>query len=94
MSSKAQVMALARRFGFVLDEDCSGQQANGEFVAIFDHPTKAIGSDCRSITCTSYPPGAAAYVWNEAFERLSAEGPLLGPCPLGDDCDYHASFRD
>lgn len=92
MSTKRQALAVAARFGFVLDERNSGKDPMG-FTAIFDHPTHSIGADCRSIVCSNFTgfPGqtAAECTWAEAIERMEAEGPLLEPCE-DPDCDYHS----
>lgn len=88
MGTKQKAMSIAKQFGFILDEDNSGPDPMGGYTAIFDHPTHSIAGDCRSITETSYPPQAAAFVWCSIVERLESEGPLLEPC--GDPaCDYH-----
>jgi hypothetical protein len=89
--SRAKALRIAARFGFVLDGQNSGCDPGGGYTAIFDHPTHSIGADCRSITETSYPPRAAAFVWNSVIERLEAEGPLLQKCSDA-GCDYHGSL--
>lgn len=86
--SKQKALHLAASFGFVLDETNSGPQPLQAYTAIFDHPTHSIAGDCRSITETSYPPHAAAFVWTSICERLASEGPLLRPC-IDPACDYH-----
>jgi hypothetical protein len=86
--SRAKALALAARFGFVMDKSCSGSDPGGGYTVILDHPTHSIGCDCRSITETSYPPRAAAFVWASIIERLESEGPLLQPCE-DPDCEYH-----
>lgn len=86
--SRAKALAIAARFGFVLDEYCSGPAPLGGFSAIFDHPTHSIAADCRSITVFSHPPKASVSVWAEAIERMQEEGPLLTPC-TDPDCEYH-----
>lgn len=95
MTTKRKALAVAAKFGFVLDESTSGQ-IGLDFTACFDHPTHSIGDDCRSITVSSYPGADAAghpqtaswHTWSEAIERMEAEGPLLIPC-TDPDCEYH-----
>lgn len=88
--TKAKALKVAARFGFVLDESCSGLMS-GCYTVVFDHPTHSIGFDCRSITVSDYGSGAitpAQAAWSEAIERMEAEGPLLEPC-TDPECDYH-----
>lgn len=100
MSTRRAALAVAARFGFVLDERNSGQTGL-DFTTIFDHPTHSIGGDCRSITVSSYPGSNIAGVhqtasqntWREAIERMKAEGPLLEPC-TDPGCDYHNEVEE
>ena len=85
---RRQALSLASRFGFVLDETNSGPDPGGGYTAILDHPTHSIGGDCRSITETSYPPRAAAFVWRSVMDRLNSEGPFLQKCE-DPNCEYH-----
>lgn len=90
LGTKAKALAVAKRFGFVLDENVSGK--TGEYFAVtFDHPTHSICGDCRSIHAASYGDAftsAAADVWSEVIERMEAEGVWLKPC-ADPECDYH-----
>jgi hypothetical protein len=95
MTTKAKALAVAERYGFVLDEQNSGKIGDS-YTAIFDHPTHSIAGDCRSITECSYGGGrktASQYVWQEIGERLEAEGRWLQPC-TDPECDYHNSSEE
>ncbi len=88
--TRQNALAVARRFGFVLDESVSGP-AGIYFMVTFDHPTHSIGGDCRSIHVEDYGSGsrsAAECCWSDAIERMEDEGKLLEPCTDA-DCDYH-----
>jgi hypothetical protein len=85
MSSKSKALAVAARFGFVLDESVSGPVGVVGGMATFDHPTHSIGGDCRSIHDEDI---SMALVWANCVERMESEGPLLQPCE-DPDCEYH-----
>jgi hypothetical protein len=90
MSTKAKALKVAERFGFMLDELNSGK-CGIWFSVVLDHPTHSIGYDCRSITVEDAGTGlkaAGACAWEEAIERMEAEGPLLTPC-ADPECEYH-----
>lgn len=95
MATKTKALAVARRFGFILDESVSGRC--GEcFMLTFDHPTHHIAGDCRSIHVEVMNMGDGApsgYAWAEAIERMEGEGPLLQEC-TDPECDYHCDGRD
>ena len=84
MATKAQALAVARRYGFELDPNVSGHFGFW-WLATFDHPTCSLSGDCRSIH--EEAPDAAT-LWKLCIERMEGEGPLLEPCadPL---CEYH-----
>jgi hypothetical protein len=84
MSTKQQALAVARRFGFELDESVSGKVGMW-FMITFDHPTHSIGGDCRSIHVEDI---SGAVAWAEAIERMESEGPLLERC-ADPECEYH-----
>lgn len=85
MATKAQALAVAKKFGFVLDESVSGLIGLSS-MATFDHPTHSIGGDCRSIhDCDTN----MAKTWDNCIERMEAEGPLLELCEDA-DCEYHS----
>jgi hypothetical protein len=92
MSTKAKALAVAKRFGFVLDTVNSGPEPIG-YTVVFDHPTHSFAGDCRSITCANFTGSngrtAAQESWAEAIERMESEAPLLESC-TDPDCDYHA----
>lgn len=91
MATKAQGLAVAKRFGFELDESVSGRVGDCYMITL-DHPTHSIGGDCRSIHVEDYGNAThSAYwcAWADAIERMNDEGPLLQPCD-DPDCDYHA----
>lgn len=92
MTTKAKALAVASRYGFVLDETNSGKIGD-VYTAIFDHPTHSLGRDCRSITESSYPPNAAAYVWGECIKRMEIEGRCLRPCD-DPECEYHHEEKE
>ena len=84
MATKAQALRVASKFGFVLDETVSGKI--GWFMLItFDHPTHSISGDCRSIHVEDT---SASRAWEEAIERMNAEGPHLVKCN-NSSCEYH-----
>ncbi len=90
MATKQQALRVAAKFGFILDEVNSGSIGTN-YALTFDHPTHSIGADCRSIHISDYGnanQSAASCAWQEAVERMEAEGPLLEKCQL-DDCEYH-----
>lgn len=83
MATKTQALAVAKKFGFVLDDSVSGKF--GLFYLItFDHK-QSIGGDCRSIHVEDIEASAA---WKEAIERMNDEAPLLTPC-TDENCEYH-----
>lgn len=86
MTSKANVLRAAARFGLVLDEGVSGR-CEDTYTVTLDHPTDSFAGDCRSIT-VSMTGVPAAQVWAEVLDRILTEGPLLRPCTCP-DCDYH-----
>lgn len=90
LGTKAKALAVAKRFGFVLDDGVSGKI--GEcFAVTFDHPTHSIAGDCRSIHVSSYGDAftsAAADVWSEVIERMEADGVWLESC-ADSECEYH-----
>jgi hypothetical protein len=84
MATKAQALAVAAKYGFVLDESVSGKIGLW-FMVTFDHPTHNIGGDCRSIHVEDISGSVA---WAEAIERMEDEAPLLERC-TDPDCEYH-----
>lgn len=95
MATKAQALRVAAKYGLVLDETVSGL-FGGCYLITLDHPTKSFGGDCRSIHVEDYGTGdrsAASCAWQEAIERINAEGPLLEDC-TDPDCDYHAFVQE
>lgn len=92
MCTKAKALAVARKFGLVLDERNSGLIGHC-YTVILDHPTHSFSGDCRSITVSDYGSGdvtPAQAAWSEAIERMQSEAPFLEPCPVA-DCDYHSN---
>lgn len=94
MATKSQAMAVAQRFGFVLDEETSGQ-VGLDYTVCLDHPTHGFYNpedpECRSIVCSSYPGDgrtASQNAWSDAIARMLDEGPHLVPC-IHADCEYH-----
>lgn len=85
MSPKDKALKAAAKFGLVLDEGVTGKIGECGTVT-FDHPTHSFAGDCRSITVSGY--AAMPVLWQEAFERINEEGPLLQPCECC-ECDYH-----
>jgi hypothetical protein len=89
MSTKAKALAVARRYGIELDDSVSGRFGL-YFMATFDHPTKSISGDCRSIHGEDI---SAPSLWAEMIERMEAEGPMLEPC-TDLNCEYHCDCSD
>lgn len=84
MATKQQALAVAKRFGFVLDESVSGMVGYSS-MATFDHPTHSIAGDCRSICDCDI---SMSITWQNCIDRMNEEGLLLQPCN-DEECDYH-----
>lgn len=91
MTTKAKALAVAKKLGFVLDEDNSGPMPEIGYNATFDHPTHSLGGDCRSINSHSYGTvgsTASSQVWRDCIEEMQVNAEWLEPC-TDPDCDYH-----
>ena len=84
MATKAQALAVAKKYGFVFDESVTGKFGMWHMATV-DHPTHSIGSDCRSIHEEAI---YAADLWHYLIIRVNDEGSMLELC-TNENCEYH-----